>query len=874
MRLTSFDDELAKFSHSAARQGAAGLAAAVALAWHRRQREPRTVEAALPALRDAVAALPPPEAQPMLARLMLVEGELDLQFARLDAARAKGVAAREAFEALGDMAGASDAMALQAMADNDNGNPAEASAGMEAAAVRAQVAGDPERAEVWQAFADLFWTGGHAPQTQARWRAVLDGADSTVDASLAADQLLVRAITFEVLGLASLRLGENRKSVAVLEMALPLYRRLGQERRVAIVSCNLGSALSNLADHEGALEYLGEAIERARPHGVARNVGILLMQSAHTQFELGNLPAAREQALEAQELLTSLKRTMAYGTLLQVLGEVTAAQGDLEAALGYYREQEAHALQIGSAIHQAGALRQQASVLADMGQAERAIVAGESALRLARMHSNPIVESEALRALGVAHGGRNEPAPSGSTHPSAELHWLFEAVDTFRRSGNAVVSHLLLSRVSAAYARLGRFEEAYAYACQAAASREQEQTRRMTERASALEVRYRTARAREQAEYLARLAEEQTQRARALERNSDTLATLSVLGRELTTHLDEQRIFDTLARHVGGLLDAAGFAVFLLSADGTQLELAMGVEQGRAIAAPPIRLDDPVANTALCARTQEDVYRTFHSPTEAAEQNAQGTLCNLSALYTPLLLGERLLGVMTLQSARSDAYGNHERLVLRMLGAYGAIALENSWAYRRLKEANAHLAEIGLTDPLTGLHNRRFLDQQLAADVALTLRAYEQAQPALPDGADLVFFLVDIDHFKQINDEHGHASGDEVLVQLRDRLRTVCRDGDYLVRWGGEEILLVARQSSWQLAPAMGERLRAAIGTKPFPVRDMALRVTASIGIAPFPLDPSQPRAATWQQALEQADVALYQAKAQGRNRVCLAPAR
>ncbi|MBV8489651.1 MAG: diguanylate cyclase, partial [Candidatus Eremiobacteraeota bacterium] len=104
---------------------------------------------------------------------------------------------------------------------------------------------------------------------------------------------------------------------------------------------------------------------------------------------------------------------------------------------------------------------------------------------------------------------------------------------------------------------------------------------------------------------------------------------------------------------------------------------------------------------------------------------------------------------------------------------------------QELAQANAQLEAMTVTDTLTGLKNRRFLMQRIDDDVALALR----------NGSDLVFFIVDIDHFKAVNDELGHAAGDRVLSQMRERLELVFRTSDYVLRWGGEEFLAVARES-------------------------------------------------------------------------------
>lgn len=190
---------------------------------------------------------------------------------------------------------------------------------------------------------------------------------------------------------------------------------------------------------------------------------------------------------------------------------------------------------------------------------------------------------------------------------------------------------------------------------------------------------------------------------------------------------------------------------------------------------------------------------------------------------------------------------------------------------RELERANCALQEASLTDPLTGLRNRRFLLQQLDADVAIILRRHDErvkaGNPALLHDTDLVFFMVDIDHFKQVNDKYGHAAGDLVLVQMRERLREVFRESDYLIRWGGEEFLVVARATNRSEAGHVAERLRQAIARRPFILEDgFELEKTCSIGFACLPLLLEMPHAAKWPQVVELADSALYMAKHGGRN--------
>ncbi len=189
---------------------------------------------------------------------------------------------------------------------------------------------------------------------------------------------------------------------------------------------------------------------------------------------------------------------------------------------------------------------------------------------------------------------------------------------------------------------------------------------------------------------------------------------------------------------------------------------------------------------------------------------------------------------------------------------------------RLVRERTAALEDSSLTDPLTGLRNRRFLAQHIEADLALSVRAYEshlQYGGSFRDDADLIFFLFDIDHFKRVNDEYGHAAGDAVIVQMRARLLRVFRESDYLIRWGGEEFLVVARATSRRYAAELAERARVAIAGQPFELDDgRLLSKTCSIGFCCFPLSVQHPSALGWSVMVNIADAALYAIKNAGRN--------
>ena len=184
---------------------------------------------------------------------------------------------------------------------------------------------------------------------------------------------------------------------------------------------------------------------------------------------------------------------------------------------------------------------------------------------------------------------------------------------------------------------------------------------------------------------------------------------------------------------------------------------------------------------------------------------------------------------------------------------------------RDLADANQQLERASLTDPLTGLWNRRYFAIEMQPESERAMRRVYSGEPH----ADVVLLLVDIDHFKRINDTLGHAGGDAVLVEFARRLADLVRASDIALRWGGEEFLIVLRDSERDVAAAFAERVRHAIAAEPFLVDAQRFAVSCSIGWAVYPFRREQPRAHSLEQVIALADQALYRAKQHGRNRVC-----
>lgn len=182
---------------------------------------------------------------------------------------------------------------------------------------------------------------------------------------------------------------------------------------------------------------------------------------------------------------------------------------------------------------------------------------------------------------------------------------------------------------------------------------------------------------------------------------------------------------------------------------------------------------------------------------------------------------------------------------------------------RDLQAANARLEALSFTDPLTGLHNRRYLSRQIPADLSF----YERDESYRAGDEVVVFALLDVDHFKAVNDTHGHAAGDRVLEQMGALLTGLVRKGDYVARWGGEEFLLVFRPLPRGSVPQIGARLCAEINAHAFELDDLTRRrLTASVGLIEYPLFPDAPRLLDWEQMVTLADRALYRAKSAGRD--------
>jgi len=227
------------------------------------------------------------------------------------------------------------------------------------------------------------------------------------------------------------------------------------------------------------------------------------------------------------------------------------------------------------------------------------------------------------------------------------------------------------------------------------------------------------------------------------------------------------------------------------------------------------------------------------------------------------LLDQQLLSLLRLTRHNLDE-------MCRMKDALEGKEQSLRWHSLELQRKNLELQEISFTDVLTGAWNRRYMEEIVSAEAEQVLRNYQRARGGdirKLDHRDLVFIMVDMDFFKEVNDEHGHPAGDRLLQLVAQRLGMVVRKSDVLVRWGGEEFLIMSRSTDPAGTPAFCSRILEVVAATPFDLgHGIVVRKTCSVGWAAFPWYRGAYEAICAEESIALSDAALYRAKALGRN--------
>ena len=686
MEMFALEHEIAQWENALQPlRGAERIPLLLLLSWHLRQRDcARAIR-----LGDETRLLLPladlgsVEREQACARLQLVQAEVAWLQGALDAAEALALQARATLCAHGDGAGCADAHWLLSSIAVDRGDHARCDAELQAASEQARSAGDSVRASLADAATARWAVLRDAPAALARWGTQFMDDSAKRPAPLAAwvhDFRGLLAHTSRDLGTAA---GHYMQSYeAALES--------GQLRGAITAAINIGDCFGSLNDHESALEWMQCALDLARPTGWPRSIGAGQTHTAETMRKLGRLGAAEELLREALHILAPVSGARTYANALFHLGELSLDKGDYDTALDAFSRLAQRAEALGQADFRSMAQRGSAHALSYLDRPDEAHQAAQRARQLAAAQGDAMHQVAALRVLAMLHARHELPPPAGMQERNPALHFLHQALQVAASIDGYVPPGELLDALAREYAHAGDYARAYDIALDAGVAREKSHTQQATNRAIAMQVHHQTEHARSEGYHHRELAASEARRAEVLQQTSDTLERLSAIGQEITTHLDASAVFQVLDRHVHALLPVNTFAVYMLDPAGTALRRAHGMEAGRPLPDNAIPLSNPRAYSVRCLLGRREVYIAQVPPRRHA-YTVPGTLHNQSVLYVPLMVGERVLGVMTVQACQANAYGERERLIFRTLCAYGAIALDNASAYRQLQDAQAQL---------------------------------------------------------------------------------------------------------------------------------------------------------------------------------------
>ncbi len=328
------------------------------------------------------------------------------------------------------------------------------------------------------------------------------------------------------------------------------------------------------------------------------------------------------------------------------------------------------------------------------------------------------------------------------------------------------------------------------------------------------------------------------------QRRAAQLETINTLAKQTAAVLDLKELLPKVCALVLESFPVDQVAVLLRDGD----LLVVRAQQGKLTQLFPEGAHLP-PGTGLCARALSTGKTVVENDVRKVSGYVAGYAETVSEMCLPLIAADQRLGVLVLESATASAFHAADVQPLASVADICAIALQNAHYFEQARR-------MAFVDGLTGVYNRRYFEQ----------RILEELERAARYSGGLSVIMLDIDHFKRINDEFGHLLGDEVLRHLSTILTQQLRKVDVVCRYGGEEFSILVPQTTGEHALGVAEKLRKVIADWNFP--GVPRPVTVSIGVADFPGN-----GATRDELVKAADAALYGAKQAGRNRALAASA-
>ncbi|WP_224982374.1 sensor domain-containing diguanylate cyclase [Geomonas agri] len=313
-------------------------------------------------------------------------------------------------------------------------------------------------------------------------------------------------------------------------------------------------------------------------------------------------------------------------------------------------------------------------------------------------------------------------------------------------------------------------------------------------------------------------------------------------------------LYESILKIASELIDATQGSIMLIDKDGVGMQIVFTLGMTLNIARC-LQLKVGKGIAGMVAKTgQPLLVNDVEKDSRVAMANRQ-RFKSKSLICIPLKLKDKVIGVLNLSDKKDLCPFTHSDLqLLTSFANLASLMIERT----EVLEESVRFEQLSVTDPLTGLYNRRFLKSRLEEELNRSAR----------QGLNLSIIFIDLDFFKSYNDLCGHLAGDEALKLTADIIKDSLRDMDIVARYGGEEFCAVLPGTSKSEAMTVAERIRCEIESKRFPGEtDIPLRrLTASLGISSFPED-----GRTFNDLVHASDVALYEAKARGRNRIVAA---